>query len=66
MNAEKLAEKLANENRPRFFRDYLTQGEGGPVDVIKNVISKNLHSQLGNLGIFGNSGTGRLNSYLQN
>lgn len=59
MNAEVLAEKLANENRPRFFRDYLTQGEGGPVDIIKNVISKNLHSQLGNLGLFGNSGVGK-------
>lgn len=59
MNVEALAEKLANENRPRFFKDYLTQGVGGPVDIIKNVIAKDLHSQLGNVGIFGDSGVGK-------
>jgi DNA polymerase III gamma/tau subunit len=59
MNAEVLAEKLANEHRPRFFKDYLTQGVGGSVDIIKSVISKNLHSQLGNCGIFGDSGIGK-------
>jgi DNA polymerase III gamma/tau subunit len=59
MNAENIGEKLANEFRPRFFADYLTQGEGTPIDVIKNVISKNLHTQLGNIGCFGASGVGK-------
>jgi DNA polymerase III gamma/tau subunit len=61
MSEYNLAEKLANEHRPKFFKDYVGQGNGigGPVDVIKNIISKNLHSQVGNLGIFGSSGTGK-------
>lgn len=56
---QSLEEKLANEHRPKFFHEFVSQGKGSPVDVVKKIISKNLHSQIGNLGYFGTSGCGK-------
>ena len=51
--------KLANEYRPNFFHEFVSQGIGSPVDVIKSIISKNLHSQIGNSIMLGPSGSGK-------
>ena len=63
---QSLEEKLANEHRPKFFHEFVSQGKGAPVDVIKNIISKNIHSQIGNIGLFGSSGTGKVDICLHN
>ena len=53
------SDKLANEYRPNFFHEFVSQGIGSPVDVIKSIISKNLHSQIGNTILLGASGCGK-------
>lgn len=63
MNVEALAEKLANEHRPRFFRDFITNDEydsGSPANILKNAVAKNYHSVLGNISLLGKPGSGRL------
>jgi DNA polymerase III gamma/tau subunit len=62
MNAEVLAEKLANEHRPRFFKDFVTNDEfdlGSPANQLKNAVAKNYHSVLGNLTLLGKPGSGK-------
>lgn len=62
MNAEVLAEKLANENRPRFFRDFVTNDEfdlGSPANILKNAVANNYHSVLGNITLLGPPGSGK-------
>lgn len=62
MNAEKLAEKLANENRPKFFRDFITNDEfdlSSPANILKNAVANNYHSVLGNISLLGPPGSGK-------
>ena len=62
MNAEVLAEKLANEHRPRFFRDFITNDEydlSSPANILKNAVAKNYHSVLGNISLLGKPGSGK-------
>ena len=62
MNVEALAEKLANEHRPRFFRDFITNDEydlGSPANILKNAVAKNYHSVLGNISLLGKPGCGK-------
>jgi DNA polymerase III gamma/tau subunit len=62
MNAEVLAEKLANEHRPKFFKDFISNSKddcGSPASVLKDTIKKNYHSVLGNIALLGPSGCGK-------
>ena len=62
MNVEALAEKLANEHRPKFFRDFITNDEydlGSPANILRETIKKNYHSVLGNIALLGPSGCGK-------
>lgn len=57
MSEDNLAEKF----RPVKWEDYVGQGNGtgGAIDVLKAVISKNLHSKIRNLLVSGNPGVGK-------
>ena len=62
MNAEVLAEKLANEHRPKFFKNFISNSKddcGSPASVLKDTIKKNYHSVLGNIALLGPSGCGK-------
>lgn len=52
---------LANKFRPTKFADYIGQGNGtgGAVDVLKNLIAKNLHYRVRSLLISGSAGVGK-------
>jgi DNA polymerase III gamma/tau subunit len=52
---------LANQFRPAKFADYVGQGNGtgGAIDVLKDLVRKNLHSQVRSILLTGGPGLGK-------
>lgn len=52
---------LANQFRPTKFADYVGQGNGtgGAIDVLKDLVRKNLHSQVRSILLTGGPGLGK-------
>lgn len=55
---------LANQHRPKFFQDYISSGNNGLVQILQQLVARNLHASVRKLWITAPPGVGKTTAAL--